>query len=57
MKEGQTKQLSYSSINTQPCNAIWSIGFKKDVGNLAQVQRNCRDTAEKSADSLTGVPL
>lgn len=38
-----SKQLSCSSINTQPCNVVWSAGFKKDVGNLAKVQRNCRD--------------
>lgn len=38
-----SKQLSCSSINTQLCNAIWTTEFTKDVGNLAKVQRNCRD--------------
>lgn len=38
-----SKQLSSSSINTQPCNAIWTTEFTKDVGNLAKVQRNRRD--------------
>lgn len=38
-----SKQLSCSSINTQLGNAIWIIEFKKDVGNLAKVQRNYRD--------------
>lgn len=38
-----SKQLSCSSINTQPCNAIWTPESKKDVGNLAKLQRNCSD--------------
>ena len=35
-----SKQLSCSSINTQPCNAIWTTQLKKDIGNLAKVQNN-----------------
>lgn len=38
-----SKQLSCSPINTQPCNAIWTTEFTKDVGNLAKVQTNCSD--------------
>lgn len=36
-----SKQLSSSSINTQPCNAIWTTEFK-DIASLATVQRSCR---------------
>lgn len=37
-----SEQLSGSSINTQPCNAIWTPESKKDVGKLARVQGNGR---------------
>lgn len=39
-----SKQLSCSSVNTQPCNTRWTPPSEKDGGNLAKVQRNCRDS-------------
>lgn len=38
-----SKQLSRSSINTQPCNTIWTPKSKKEVGYLAKIQRIYRD--------------